>query len=373
MLANKFDPDSQFAAPVEFEGAIFLDRDPDSFKYVLNYLRDGCRARFGAKGVDVKQLEADADYFGLVGLKTFCVKAQKAAEREGRDTTSSLRKIATSSKQLANKIEALTEKIEGIADGFNTESICDKIEALTENIEGIANGAEDICNAITDNSNTEAICGAITDNRNTEAICDAIRSADSKIELIADAMTSRNTTIEINETVHGNIAEVLKDGLEEVKDSIRKVKDSIREPDHTTDICDAIGNAGSKIEDLVDVLKGDGLHGNLVEVLKDGLEEVKDKITDHTDTAELMFHSKNQMDSNQMFYGVENIKQSINLMTDTVGHGLSIVAQNVESAKMSAYRDEISAYRDEPENRSFRRERSWDSNRSSQRRRRSVD
>ena len=50
MLANKFDPVSQFAAPVEFEGAIFINRDPDSFKYVLNYLRNGCRPRFGTKG-----------------------------------------------------------------------------------------------------------------------------------------------------------------------------------------------------------------------------------------------------------------------------------------------------------------------------------
>ena len=84
MLANKFDPASPFAAPVEFEGAIFLDRDPGSFQYVLSYLRDGCRARFGTKGVDVTQLEADAEYFGLVGLQTFCAEAHEAAESEGR-------------------------------------------------------------------------------------------------------------------------------------------------------------------------------------------------------------------------------------------------------------------------------------------------
>ena len=51
--------------------------------------------------MDVKQLEADANYFGLVGLQTFCAEAQ------------------------------------------------------------VADGTEAICEAITDNSNTEAIGDAV--------------------------------------------------------------------------------------------------------------------------------------------------------------------------------------------------------------------
>lgn len=34
MLAKKFDPDSDFAFQ-EINGAVFIDRDPDSFKFVL--------------------------------------------------------------------------------------------------------------------------------------------------------------------------------------------------------------------------------------------------------------------------------------------------------------------------------------------------
>lgn len=305
MLANKFDPASQFAHPIEFEGAIFIDRDPDTFKYILNYLRDGCRARFGVKGVDVKQLEADADYFGLVGLKTFCAEAHEAANKEERDMASTLRKIATSSRQIANKIESISENIEGIADSFNTEAICDAIT----NMHG--------------NSNTEAICDAITDNCDTGAICGAIENTESKIE---------------------DLAEVLKDGLDEIKDSISNT--------NHTDTAEALTN--------------------LADDLKRRLEGVENSIYENKGTtiAELTFQ-----EVAKSLYIFEDIKDSIDIMTNTVGQGLNVVANIVDSAKMPTHIDES-------DNRSFRRERSQDSHRerdhhgredSRQRRRRSQD
>eukprot|EP00588_Corethron_pennatum_P018160 CAMPEP_0194304520 /NCGR_PEP_ID=MMETSP0171-20130528/2262_1 /TAXON_ID=218684 /ORGANISM="Corethron pennatum, Strain L29A3" /LENGTH=159 /DNA_ID=CAMNT_0039055839 /DNA_START=145 /DNA_END=624 /DNA_ORIENTATION=+ len=64
MLAQKFDPASPFA-PALFDGGVFLDRNPEYFVYVLDYLRNGCRqVRNG--------VAAEGDYFGLGGLVRGC-------------------------------------------------------------------------------------------------------------------------------------------------------------------------------------------------------------------------------------------------------------------------------------------------------------
>ena len=72
MLASMFCKDSQFAPPLEMDGAIFLDRDPTAFPYLLNYLRDSCRL-VGELPKDIlARLRADADCFGLVDLVQRC-------------------------------------------------------------------------------------------------------------------------------------------------------------------------------------------------------------------------------------------------------------------------------------------------------------
>jgi len=82
MLAAKFDEDSSFAPPTEFDGAVFLDRNPRTFEYVLDYLRNRCRVQFDVPLKLLKQLQADADYFGLVGLKAFCNREIASSDRE---------------------------------------------------------------------------------------------------------------------------------------------------------------------------------------------------------------------------------------------------------------------------------------------------
>eukprot|EP00977_Amphora_coffeiformis_P024594 scaffold16355_cov170-Amphora_coffeaeformis.AAC.6 len=45
MLAKKFAKDSSFAPPLQGtnSGRAFLDRNPETFPFVLDYLRNGCR------------------------------------------------------------------------------------------------------------------------------------------------------------------------------------------------------------------------------------------------------------------------------------------------------------------------------------------
>jgi hypothetical protein len=82
MLAAKFDPKSKFPSPMELDGGVFLDRDPATFHHVLNYLRNGCQVASNLPDEVLKDLRADADYFGLNGLKRACdIHLQAMGER----------------------------------------------------------------------------------------------------------------------------------------------------------------------------------------------------------------------------------------------------------------------------------------------------
>jgi hypothetical protein len=83
MLARKFDPESNFQPPKELDGGVFLDRDPRIFSYVLSYLRNGCRLVSDIPDKFLKELHADADYFGLDGLKR-CCDEPRASKKEYR-------------------------------------------------------------------------------------------------------------------------------------------------------------------------------------------------------------------------------------------------------------------------------------------------
>ena len=66
MLAKMFDPESSFSAPgVMKDGAYFLDRNPDHFSAVLDFLRSGYLER----GCNVPALLKEASFFGLLGLE----------------------------------------------------------------------------------------------------------------------------------------------------------------------------------------------------------------------------------------------------------------------------------------------------------------
>jgi hypothetical protein len=99
LLANMFRSDSNFAPPIEIDGGgggggeVFLDRNPISFGYILDYLRDGCRVMVDLPSNNndeealLQRLLTDADYFGLEGLVLYCdtklsIISKKHNERE---------------------------------------------------------------------------------------------------------------------------------------------------------------------------------------------------------------------------------------------------------------------------------------------------
>jgi len=73
MLSKMFDPGSAFGPPARTDdGSIFLDRSPVVFGHILEYLRNGCKLIYDPPRDHIKLLRADADYFGLFGLKEEC-------------------------------------------------------------------------------------------------------------------------------------------------------------------------------------------------------------------------------------------------------------------------------------------------------------
>ena len=94
MLAKLFADESPFGeVPTTSSGTPFLDRDPDTFALILNYLRRSGRF-VGHEGLSpdlLAQLREDAEYFGLAGLVAAvdgtlvaraAAKAKATAERE---------------------------------------------------------------------------------------------------------------------------------------------------------------------------------------------------------------------------------------------------------------------------------------------------
>lgn len=67
MLAKLFAPDSPFGPPLKDEsGAIFIDQDPEVFRYVLQYLRNGCRLADGTPESLKHRISLVAEYYGLI-------------------------------------------------------------------------------------------------------------------------------------------------------------------------------------------------------------------------------------------------------------------------------------------------------------------
>ena len=69
MLAVKFQVPNRFGPPLMDEtGAVFLDRDPDSFAVVLDYLRRGRLIGAPLRDGMLERVRDDAEYFGLEPL-----------------------------------------------------------------------------------------------------------------------------------------------------------------------------------------------------------------------------------------------------------------------------------------------------------------
>jgi len=67
MLARMFNPESNLAPSQVQDGAYFIDRDPDMFKILLNFLRTGQLPEDLSRG-QLKRLATEADFFQLTKL-----------------------------------------------------------------------------------------------------------------------------------------------------------------------------------------------------------------------------------------------------------------------------------------------------------------
>ena len=78
----------RFAPPPKIDGAVFLDRDPDAFSSVLDYLRNcnGNLTQFDPPRESLSSLKMEADFFQLTGLTKFCEEMEAAMQtRRGFD------------------------------------------------------------------------------------------------------------------------------------------------------------------------------------------------------------------------------------------------------------------------------------------------
>ena len=89
MLATILDQDSPFADQVDNDGHTFIDRSPEDFKIILDFLRRGQilydAANFTRAQLD--SLRAEADYYMLPGLVTQIDDALATTSLEGKPPT----------------------------------------------------------------------------------------------------------------------------------------------------------------------------------------------------------------------------------------------------------------------------------------------
>eukprot|EP00088_Acartia_fossae_P062006 TRINITY_DN7462_c0_g1_i9.p1 TRINITY_DN7462_c0_g1~~TRINITY_DN7462_c0_g1_i9.p1 ORF type:complete len:166 (-),score=32.07 TRINITY_DN7462_c0_g1_i9:341-838(-) len=113
MLAKMFDPDSPLVPAKPKDDAYFLDRDPETFKVILSFLRSGQISKSCHNISDL--LLHEAQFFQLPGLEAKIQEIQ-AKNVSGQDILNKLSQIVT-------KIDALEE---------NRVSVMEKRKLMTE-------------------------------------------------------------------------------------------------------------------------------------------------------------------------------------------------------------------------------------------------
>jgi len=83
MLARMFDPVSPLLPGVMRDGAYFIDRDPATFKLVLNFLRTGQLTL--DNGANLEALKVESSYFGLSGLDESIEERLRDVGERGRE------------------------------------------------------------------------------------------------------------------------------------------------------------------------------------------------------------------------------------------------------------------------------------------------
>ena len=86
MLHAMFAHSGHFPLELDDKGAVFLDRDPQLFRYVLNYLRDGSLPLSSLSAATKLGLLREARYFGLSGLmREVQAEVREMKKRERRE------------------------------------------------------------------------------------------------------------------------------------------------------------------------------------------------------------------------------------------------------------------------------------------------
>ena len=86
MLHAMFAHSGHFPLELDERGAVFLDRDPQLFRYVLNYLRDGSLPLSSLSAATKLGLLREARYFGLSGLiREVQAEVREMKKRERRE------------------------------------------------------------------------------------------------------------------------------------------------------------------------------------------------------------------------------------------------------------------------------------------------
>ena len=127
LLGKMFEDESPYGVlPVDEDGNIFLDRDPEAFRWVLNFLRNrGVAAKPPETDSMLARVRDEADYFGLTDMVRALDKAALARKREAQAARSDAQAHNATLIQITGYLQQLVS---------NTNSVREATELAAENI-----------------------------------------------------------------------------------------------------------------------------------------------------------------------------------------------------------------------------------------------
>ena len=140
LLGKMFEDESPYGVlPVDEDGNIFLDRDPEAFRWVLNFLRNrGVAAKPPETDSMLARVRDEADYFGLTDMVRALDKAALGRKREAQAARSEAQVHNATLIQITGHLQQLVS---------NTDSVREATELAAENIGEVKEAIESIGNS----------------------------------------------------------------------------------------------------------------------------------------------------------------------------------------------------------------------------------